>query len=218
VDIRKNRLLSVLVKAHKQSFLDVQKNDSMIDFLGYHTCKPDNGDEFVLQYAPFLSEDNPRQWLGQGYYLWTDSPNFAHHWGKVGYNNSYVIVKCGITYDKNAIFDLVGNVFHQELFLQFYEKYKQRIEIEGLHQPETVGGLIKFLRGSSEDIGNEFLFHAVKIKDSPNSSDKYVIHEGKSSYMLMLERHQICFYKDKITDINKVITNKEIFHKQSISV
>lgn len=185
-----------------------------VEFLGYHACKPDNGREFILKEAPFLSEDNPRQWLGQGYYLWTDSDYFAHQWGEFGYKGHYVIVQCRIVYERDAIFDLVGNVEHQLLFKKFFDAYERRIKQESLDRPKTVAGLLNFLRNS----GDGFKFGAVKIKDQPNESHQYTInHMGKNSVVFLPERQQICFYANKI-EPNKVFLDKKIHFDSKCSL
>jgi len=96
-----------------------------INFLCFHTCKNENSEEYILQNAPFHSDRSKPQWLGQGYYLWTDSDYFAHAWGELSpRNGKYAITKFDFVLDNDEVFlDLVGNVEDQLAFKGLVDLY-----------------------------------------------------------------------------------------------
>lgn len=88
----------------------------------FHTCQSDGGKEFIISRAPFLSGTD-KQWLGQGYYLWTDSDFFAHDWGEIHYQSRYAINQFEVQVPKHLFWDLVGNVQHQREFIDFKNQF-----------------------------------------------------------------------------------------------
>lgn len=88
----------------------------------FHTCRSDGGKEFIISRTPFLSSPQ-RQWLGQGFYLWTDSDFFAHDWGEDHYQSKYAINQFEVRVPKHLFWDLVGNVQHQREFLGFKNQF-----------------------------------------------------------------------------------------------
>lgn len=100
-----------------------------INFLCFHTCKNENSQEYILQNSPFHSDTSKPQWLGQGYYLWTDSDCFAHEWGRLPpRSNKYAIIKFDFTLDNEAYLDLVGNVGDQLAFKALVDLYRQSLK------------------------------------------------------------------------------------------
>lgn len=101
----------------------------------FHTCSFTNENEEELKkLIPFCSNTSEPQWLGQGYYFWTDSDYFAHKWGKDHYNSTYAINKFEIEVPENLFFDLVGNVKHQMKFLEYKNSFHKLLD-EILEQP-----------------------------------------------------------------------------------
>jgi len=96
----------------------------------YHTCKNRGDRESILGLVPFHSNNNKAQWLGAGYYLWTDSDLFAHAWGRNPKYSStdYAIVKFTLCVPQEQYLDLVGKVDHQQYFLTLVEEYKTRLQ------------------------------------------------------------------------------------------
>lgn len=104
----------------------------------FHTCSFTNESKEDLQrIIPFCSNTSKPQWLGQGYYFWTDSEHFAHQWGDVHYSSKYAINKFKITLSKENFFDLVGNVNHQLQFLEYKDNFHKLLD-EIIEQPASV--------------------------------------------------------------------------------
>ncbi len=86
----------------------------MHTIIGFHTCE-DRGesDEEIKSKVPIKSELEG-QWLGEGYYFWTDSARYAKTWGT--YSKRFVS-EFDINFSaQNEVFDLVGNASHQDEF------------------------------------------------------------------------------------------------------
>ncbi|MGB1030872.1 MAG: hypothetical protein ACPGVW_14105, partial [Pseudoalteromonas marina] len=58
----------------------------------FHACKLEGGSEVIIKTAPFLSENNKRQWLTQGYYFWIEDIDLAHWWGSNSVKGDYAIL------------------------------------------------------------------------------------------------------------------------------
>ncbi|WP_164072403.1 hypothetical protein [Acinetobacter pittii] len=89
----------------------------------FHTCKLDGGKDFIISRVPFPSDSQQKQWLGQGFYLWTDSDFFAHEWGRDHYQSSYAINQFEVRVPRDLFWDLVGNVQHQIEFVNFKDQF-----------------------------------------------------------------------------------------------
>jgi hypothetical protein len=89
----------------------------------FHTCQFKGGKEFIISRAPFQSNPSEKQWLGQGFYLWTDSDFFAHDWGNDHYQSQYAINQFEVRVPKAVFWDLVGNVQHQIEFIEFKDQF-----------------------------------------------------------------------------------------------
>lgn len=163
---------------------------------GYHTCKDKGGVQHIRENTPFLSRaDN--QWLGQGYYFWTDSDYWAKRW----MSEPKVITKFDIAFEKSKLFDLVGDVSHQELFQSmcglfgrgtqygdaYTEKYGEEI---------TVGSVISFLRAQSVGSNDYFPFWAVRAKDKRYVSKIPFSAVGRKTELFLVEPHQLCVYEE----------------------
>ena len=98
------------------------------EILCFHTCKNEGSKDFILERAPFHSNTTKPQWLGQGYYLWTDSDYYAHDWGRQRprYGN-YVITKFKLSVEESLFLDLVGSVVDQLYFLDLVKEYKKTL-------------------------------------------------------------------------------------------
>lgn len=86
----------------------------MHTIIGFHTCE-DRGEsnEEIKSKVPIKSE-REEQWLGEGYYFWTDSDRYARTWGTY---SKRVVSEFNINFStQSEIFDLVGNASHQEEF------------------------------------------------------------------------------------------------------
>lgn len=198
----------------------MQKN-----FLCFHTCKNENSEEYILQNAPFHSNPAVPQWLGQGYYLWTDSDHYAHLWGSYSpRNNKYVILKFDFILDNSdEMLDLVGNVDDQLVFKNLIDEYQISLQkaISESKQVEKrkaarsqlsklcVSTVINFYRKKKC-----FPYKAVKAQDidSNDSESLQFVVEGKGSNPLFFypTRQQIVVYPEGKAHL----INKEIYHVQ----
>ncbi|POY42012.1 hypothetical protein C3Z13_08435 [Avibacterium endocarditidis] len=87
-------------------------------FTVYHTCHLEGSLISIFENSPYRCITTTPQWLGNGYYFWTDSEFFAHKWGllKDKYPKGYAITEYLVDIPKDSFLDLVGNVKDQ-LFL-----------------------------------------------------------------------------------------------------
>ena len=96
------------------------------EILCFHTCNNEGGKEFILERAPFHSDTTKPQWLGQGYYLWTDSDYYAHDWGRQAprYGN-YVITKFKLSVESSyfLIWIIFNNFFSNNFVIIIYIIY-----------------------------------------------------------------------------------------------
>lgn len=199
----------------------MQKN-----FLCFHTCKNENSQEFILQNSPFHSDTEVPQWLGQGYYLWTDSDYYAHLWGSYPpRNNKYVIIKFDfILENSEEMLDLVGNVEDQLAFKNLIDEYRTYLQraisdttnkIEKRKAARTqlsrlcVSTVINFYRKKLC-----FPYKAVKAQDIDSIDTEKVqfVVKGKGTETLLFypTRQQIVVYSQGKAHLH----NKELYHVQ----
>ncbi|WPP70581.1 hypothetical protein SOI81_02665 [Acinetobacter pittii] len=196
-----------------------------INFLCFHTCKNENSKEYILQNAPFHSDPTATQWLGQGYYLWTDSDYFAHEWGKYPpRNGKYAITKFDFVLDNDEVFlDLVGNVEDQLAFRDLVAIYRDGLQsvidkCSDVDKQKTarkklselcVSTVINFFLSK-----RKFPYIAVKAQDiDSRETDKlrFVLSgKGNNSSLFYPTRQQIVVYEDGKT----VLKNKVLHHIQ----
>lgn len=164
---------------------------------GYHTCKEKNGIQYIRDNVPFISrEDN--QWLGQGYYFWTDSEYWARKW----MNDPKVISKFSINLEKDKVLDLVGDVTHQELLRDIYGLFTEgsvfhEQYVEQYGEDISVGTIISFLRLQNVKDGSEnfFPFWAVRAKDNRYTT-KILFTTLSKKELFLVEPHQLCVYQE----------------------
>lgn len=198
-----------------------------IKFLCFHTCKNENTEEYILQNAPFHSNRTVNQWLGQGYYLWTDSVFFAHEWGKVPpRNNKYAIVQFDLELDNNHdLLDLVGSVADQLAFKglvdQLTDSLNKAIEDQTVDRAKrikarkelgslSVSTVIHFFQKR-----RNFPYKAVKAQDidSNQTQDLQFVVDGvksKPSLLLYPTRQQVVVYEHG----KSVLKNPALCHIQ----
>lgn len=157
---------------------------------GYHTCKDKGGIQFIKDQAPFLSRPE-KQWLGQGYYFWTDSDYWARRW----MSEPKVITEFEISFTKDKVLDLVGNVKDQELFqdicelfnegFPYYEAYKKQYGDQ-----VSVGAIISLLRDQKA-----FPYGAVKARDH-RSTSQIAFSVATRFKLSLVEPHQLCVFQE----------------------
>lgn len=181
---------------------------------GYHTCKLSDCLDSLLLNAPFKSTESNEehwQWLGTGYYFWTDSCIYAHRWGSIRYKTAYAIVECSIEIDGNRYLDLVGDVSDQQFFLALIEEYEKKLtsvlEKKGNASTNNVSVCKVIDHYKSKDL---FPFDAVKASD--NRYDRTIPFTPDSRETLVLvTRQQLCLFEeatDKIVSKQLFFANK----------
>lgn len=145
----------------------------MIQIPCYQTCKTYDKDWKVL-YAEFphhaLNSKTNFQWLGNGYYFWTDSDRFAQWWGTDRLQEPYCITRYAIHIEYNMIFDMVGNTAHIEYFFEkllctYRELFNRarRFSMKKLPEP-TIATVIDHMRKHYKEAA--FNFRAMKVCDA----------------------------------------------------
>lgn len=196
----------------------------MVSIVGYHTCSNNGGWSYIRTEAPFLSNDDHRQWLGQGYYFWTDSDTFAHRWGVDGYQGNYAITKCKIDIDEHLLLDLVGKVNHQEYFEKLMNAYRNRIkkakQRNGIINPIiTIPDVVKSVRVDAAKKTVKFPYLAIKIQDKSGKKTHPFSERKNSDVMPAKTRQQMCVFKSGFACIvEKKLVYPEDFASRSAKV
>lgn len=166
----------------------------MIEIDAFHVCKK-NGQEHK---APFLSKPK-HQWLTQGYYFWTDSVYFAKKWGETHYKNrgdDYCVMKFNLFFNKEELFDLVGNVKHKIEFMIIVKRLKKLNTIA--QDTLSLQSIIEYLRRlNNENIG-AWAYNAIKVEDKRDLDlmDIPVIKGKIESISIGPTRQQLCVFKN----------------------
>lgn len=176
----------------------------MIQIACYQTCKTDSKDWKVL-YDEFphhaKNTKSNLQWLGNGYYFWTDSDHFAIWWGTDRLQQPYCITSYLINIEYEMIFDMVGNTRHVQYFFEklliIYEaafEKSRRFSMTKLPEP-TIATVIDHMRTFYKE--PVFKYRAMKICDawsdesfSLNFTSKSKAHE----YFPGARRIQLCVF------------------------
>lgn len=171
-------------------------NISQSKYVGYHTCKLINGYEYIVKNIPFKSGSGSNQWLTQGFYFWTDSAHWAKKWGV---KNSRVIGKFHISLCRETeLFDLVGNVRHQEELISFKDEFFKHLPQDKLNNI-TVHQIIKKLRSLDERI---FPYLAIKAEDKRCEQNiNFVDPRINRSKIDLITPQQMCVFEKGINRI-----------------
>lgn len=182
-----------------------------VEIICFHTCDNRGGKEFILENVPFKSNSGKTEWLGVGYYFWTDSDYYAHKWGKISpRHGKYVITKFVVTVNKNDFLDLVGNVEDQLLFKKLLLEYKKTLD-RILSKSNHIGSKSPFKENKNicvSSIINHykksgcFRFKVVKASDSPSNRALPFV-TGKKEVLLSPTRQQLVVYEESLECIGK---------------
>jgi len=164
----------------------------------YHTVEDrENPDQIKLE-GPFRCEREDA-WLGYGYYFWDTHEPWAHDWGKSAYRKKgYVVCRAMVTNNENVMWDLYGNVGHNQEFIAAFEtlltsgKYNSEEDIltSDVIDFLKVKGLFNYLAVRVGDMYNQMKTIALKHPDA----------RGREAFMNVGERVQICLYeKNELT-------------------
>lgn len=174
----------------------------MVELVCYHTCQNKGGKEFILKNAPFHSDTTKPQWLGQGYYLWTDSDHYAHQW----LQGDYAIIKAKVEVDEFLFLDLVGNInsqlFFEKLILDYKVSLKEKIaHCTDKHKRKQLLEASKSLSISDVILhyrkARKFPFKVVKAQDITAKDTQQIpfLREGFEKF-LYPTRQQIVVYSE----------------------
>ena len=158
---------------------------------GYHTCKLDNGFDYIVENIPFQSGGGTNQWLTQGYYFWTDSPYWAKKWGKPGKRaiGKFSIELCF----QSEVFDLVGNVNHQLEFIKLKNLILDKLDEDEKRKNVTVNQILSKLR-RTKDV---FPYLAIKAQDGKVVEKiNFVDPDINSAKLSVVTRQQLCVFED----------------------
>lgn len=199
-----------------------------IQITAFHTChlQSGKGQKTILNEVPYHCDTGP-QWLGQGYYFWTDSDHYAHQWGclKIDkptggrvfkYSNGYIITKFKIDIPLNELLDLVGNTTQQIYFFRQIRQYLENVIGKKVLDTKTVldtpiSKVIEHLKLRVIRSGNSdfFPYSAIKAADKPGDSLLVTFIEDGNEATVLPTRQQLCLFSDK----KSLITSTE-FHLQ----
>lgn len=143
--------------------------------------------------APYDEETKKYQWLGEGYYFWTDSDHFAHWWAKVRKYQSYCITSYQVEIEFDDLLDLSGNVKHAIYLKKLCTKLQSYVKEKNLPEP-TICTTITYYR---QYYKNEFFkFKAIKLSAGvdPNSTIKFT-PEAKEVFA-GIPRIQLCVFPE----------------------
>lgn len=177
-------------------------SECFIPFEAYHTCNLEGPIKIIFDASPYKSDPKKSQWLGNGYYFWTDCDLFAHHWGRLKYEKGYVITKYSIQIPKHSLLDLVGNVQDQIYFKGIINIYAEKLGIELKNKEDAmkipISRVLEHLRLLAHNDEKYFSFKAIRAvdyqsKDSrsypflDNGIEKIVIPSRQQLYLENLE-------------------------------
>lgn len=186
-----------------------------VEITCFHTCDNRGTREYILNNSPFLSSSGKTEWLGKGYYFWTDSDYFAHEWGKIPpRNGSYVIVRSRLTIQDEDFLDLVGNVKHQLYFNTLVDHYREYLEkiiktSDNLIETQKLEKVLKNLAVST--VINHykkqkiFDYKVVKAQDiARKSANKLCFVPRRNESLFTPTRQQLVVYEEAKSCIGSV--------------
>lgn len=180
----------------------------------FHACKLNGSYESISEAAPFLSENNERQWLTQGYYFWIEDIELAHWWGSSAIKGDYAILtaKLNLDAENHAYLDLIGSPLHIKYLKKLISIYLNKMTTSfGARYEPTISEVIAHYRKNARINPDLFPFIGISCCDDSKAMQRRFINCGKSKDVIALnDRHQICIfagYEDVIQD--KVISHPE---------
>lgn len=177
-----------------------------INLTAYHTCHLQGSAKGIFENSPYKSEPNKPQWLGNGYYFWTDCDFFAHQWGKLlkKYPKGYAITEYSIQIPQNLLLDLVGNVKDQRYFCKQILLYAQKMKIASQDLYKIpISKVLDHLRRQAINDQQLFPYQAIKAVDySKKYCHSYPFLENGKEKLTIPSRQQlylqdICFLQTK---------------------
>lgn len=156
---------------------------------GFHSCERRGTKDWIRKQIPFLSKPN-EQWLGQGYYFWTEHEYWALEWRPLRKN---VVSEFLIRMPKERLLDL-NSIKGQMWFLETMAEI-----CKTLGDVITVSEVLYYLLmiNSEEPEEGYFPFWATRAKDMRSKTQvPFVKKDGQLSKekLSLVERHQLCIY------------------------
>lgn len=169
----------------------------------YQTIRDSQNPREIETIGPFLC-NREDAWLGEGFYFWEEYIENAKFWGKVGYNNDYMITRAVGYFNSSNCFDLTTSEHRAEM-----RKLKDLFLKHGLSSDEEelrkkcFKEIIDYLRLEIKI----FQYSALKIDGAGSKSylrenDNQIIfskRDKKRSFIDLEPPIQICIY-----DLRKV--------------
>lgn len=180
--------------------------------LFYQTCEQGGGYHHVYDNSPFISEDNPKQWLSQGYYFWIEDKELAFTWGRVAKKNIYSIVEYELDLSKSGqILDLIGSPNAINYFKSLIRDYLDKVHtIKDKNNPlkgVSISGIIRYYRAEAAQGKCKFPWTGIKCCDI-DTRLQLKFRRDKQECLALNNRHQLCLF-----DINEeVISRKTLIH------
>lgn len=179
-----------------------------METIGHHTCSQDNGEGYVLQNAPFRSQQNEQinklPFLGSGYYFWEDNFPMAEFWGNVHYNGNYYILEIVLRIEPEKYFDLVGDRAQQKHFEELIKMLQTKLP----PQKWKMGYFIELLKKLNAAEPGIFPFEAIRAVDntSGHKDQKLYFSSLEQKFVILNPKYIICF----------LIKNEVIFKTKKI--
>lgn len=172
----------------------------MQEIEAYHACSDLGGGKWVLSNAPFISEDNERQWLGQGFYFWYGDVGLAIDWGERSISteeHSYAVFHVTLRFREGDLFDLVGEPAHIKLFESYATAYVEslRKSVNGMisYHDVSVRELMDFLRKQKGTF--DFRFRATKVATKRTRGSRRFL-KNRREELGSNPRQQICVFPE----------------------
>lgn len=166
-----------------------------VHLTAYHTCHLQGSIKDIFEKSPYESQPSKPQWLGNGFYFWTDSDFFAHKWGKLSdkYPKGYAITQYTIQIPQNILLDLVGNVQDQMLFREQILKYAKKFNVlaEDINKI-PISKVLAHLRLLAKSDKSKFQYRAIKAVDySRKHTHSYPFLENGKERLVIPSRQQL---------------------------
>lgn len=191
-----------------------------LTFTVYHTCHLAGSLDNIFRNSPYECDTNDKQWLGVGYYFWTDSEYFAQKWGELDrkYPKGYVITEYQVEIPEESFLDLVGNVKDQLFFRKQILDYVERMGIE-LNSKEDarnipISKVIDHLRTSSPQDTSTIKYDAIRAMDySGAHTFSYTFTEGGWELIPIPTRQQLFLRDLSFLKIKKLFCAKQLLRR-----
>lgn len=172
----------------------------------FHTCDNRGTQDEILSKVPFKSNSGNPEWLGKGYYFWTDIDHYAHAWGRIKPRfGSYVIVKFQLDIKKDDLLDLVGDAGALQFFRKLISEYEKNLvrkvrdaktrsdksELEAKLRNISVATVTQFYRDE-----NVLDFKAIKSQDINTERVEGLNYLEGRSEILPFPRQQLVVYEE----------------------